>query len=345
MSGARVAQKGPYMKDVEAGKDYWWCACGQSKNQPFCDGSHKGSAFSPVAVEGGRVEGGLFLRLQANRGQALLRRHAQQAVSIRRRSAALRRRQRLVPLARGVALAAAACLLADCSAPTLPCPTAKILREAATVTRLAPGQPSTPQSVQFVGSINEAKLSCSYDPTTYEKLTVVLGVQIAAQRPQAAGVAAADLRYFVAIVNLEGEVLGKREFPVAARLSRGGHDGQQGRGDPRVHPAQISPERRQPPDLDRLPAQRRGAPVQPPAFRRLSLGERRRGAIGRSAVPPPSDEDHQKKRSAADATRSAAMARASHASARSCGPWAICASMCRTPSGSFVRRRHRPALP
>ena len=41
---------------------------------------------------------------------------------------------------------------------------------------------------------------------------MLLGVQIAAQRPQAAGVAAADLRYFVAIVNLEGEVLAKREF-------------------------------------------------------------------------------------------------------------------------------------
>jgi len=33
---------------VEQGKDYWWCACGQSKKQPFCDGTHKGSTFSPV---------------------------------------------------------------------------------------------------------------------------------------------------------------------------------------------------------------------------------------------------------------------------------------------------------
>ena len=33
---------------LEAGKDYWWCACGMSKNQPFCDGSHKGSGFSPM---------------------------------------------------------------------------------------------------------------------------------------------------------------------------------------------------------------------------------------------------------------------------------------------------------
>ena len=33
--------------NVEAGKSYWWCACGRSKTQPFCDGSHKGTAFSP----------------------------------------------------------------------------------------------------------------------------------------------------------------------------------------------------------------------------------------------------------------------------------------------------------
>jgi CDGSH iron-sulfur domain-containing protein 3 len=45
---ATVAQKGPYPVAVEAGKDYWWCACGNSKNQPFCDGSHKGGPFTPV---------------------------------------------------------------------------------------------------------------------------------------------------------------------------------------------------------------------------------------------------------------------------------------------------------
>jgi len=31
----------PFAVNVERGKDYWWCACGQSKNQPLCDGSHK----------------------------------------------------------------------------------------------------------------------------------------------------------------------------------------------------------------------------------------------------------------------------------------------------------------
>ena len=43
-----IAQKSPYAVAVEAGKSYYWCACGQSKNQPFCDGSHKGSSFTPV---------------------------------------------------------------------------------------------------------------------------------------------------------------------------------------------------------------------------------------------------------------------------------------------------------
>ena len=50
MSGTQpvIAQKSPYRMEVEAGKSYWWCACGKSANQPFCDGSHKGSGFSPV---------------------------------------------------------------------------------------------------------------------------------------------------------------------------------------------------------------------------------------------------------------------------------------------------------
>lgn len=44
-----VAQKAPYRADVEVGKKYFWCACGRSRGQPFCDGSHKGTDFTPVA--------------------------------------------------------------------------------------------------------------------------------------------------------------------------------------------------------------------------------------------------------------------------------------------------------
>lgn len=50
MSDPVVAKKGPCGIDLEPGK-YWWCACGRSANQPFCDGSHQGSEFSPVPFE------------------------------------------------------------------------------------------------------------------------------------------------------------------------------------------------------------------------------------------------------------------------------------------------------
>jgi CDGSH-type Zn-finger protein len=48
MPKGHVAGTVPIRVEVEAGKAYFWCACGQSKNQPFCDGSHKGSDFAPV---------------------------------------------------------------------------------------------------------------------------------------------------------------------------------------------------------------------------------------------------------------------------------------------------------
>jgi CDGSH iron-sulfur domain-containing protein 3 len=44
----RIARAAPYAVDVTAGKSYFWCACGLSANQPFCDGSHKGTDFVPV---------------------------------------------------------------------------------------------------------------------------------------------------------------------------------------------------------------------------------------------------------------------------------------------------------
>ncbi|MEO0745463.1 MAG: CDGSH iron-sulfur domain-containing protein [Pseudomonadota bacterium] len=47
MTAPKIAQTAPYRVDVEAGKSYFWCACGQSANQPFCDGSHKDTAFNP----------------------------------------------------------------------------------------------------------------------------------------------------------------------------------------------------------------------------------------------------------------------------------------------------------
>lgn len=45
-----IYQKRPIVQKVEPGT-YWWCACGRSAGQPFCDGSHKGTGFTPMKVE------------------------------------------------------------------------------------------------------------------------------------------------------------------------------------------------------------------------------------------------------------------------------------------------------
>jgi len=60
MSEPTIAQKGPYAVQVEAGKSYHWCACGRSAKQPFCDGTHKGSEFTPVKFEA-KASGTVYL--------------------------------------------------------------------------------------------------------------------------------------------------------------------------------------------------------------------------------------------------------------------------------------------
>ena len=43
-----IAQRSPIAIEVETGKTYFWCQCGLSSKQPFCDGSHKSTAFTPI---------------------------------------------------------------------------------------------------------------------------------------------------------------------------------------------------------------------------------------------------------------------------------------------------------
>ena len=45
-----IAKKGPYALELDPG-EYWWCACGRSQNQPFCDGSHRGTDFQPTQLK------------------------------------------------------------------------------------------------------------------------------------------------------------------------------------------------------------------------------------------------------------------------------------------------------
>ena len=66
-----IAQKGPFPVEVTEGKTYFWCACGRSQNQPFCDGSHKGTEFQPqkwTAEKDGRA---FFCGCKASANQPL----------------------------------------------------------------------------------------------------------------------------------------------------------------------------------------------------------------------------------------------------------------------------------
>ncbi len=49
MATPEISQKSPIRMELEPGT-YWWCACGKSQTQPFCDGSHKGTEFVPQEV-------------------------------------------------------------------------------------------------------------------------------------------------------------------------------------------------------------------------------------------------------------------------------------------------------
>ncbi len=48
MEKGKIAGKTPIKVDLQKGKRYAWCTCGESSNQPYCDGAHKGSSFSPL---------------------------------------------------------------------------------------------------------------------------------------------------------------------------------------------------------------------------------------------------------------------------------------------------------
>ena len=45
-----IAQRFPFVQETQPGA-YWWCACGRSKTQPFCDGSHKGTGLGPIKTD------------------------------------------------------------------------------------------------------------------------------------------------------------------------------------------------------------------------------------------------------------------------------------------------------
>ena len=56
MSEPQIGGGAPIPVEVEAGKTYWWCACGRSQTQPFCDRSHKVTSFTPVEFKADKSE-------------------------------------------------------------------------------------------------------------------------------------------------------------------------------------------------------------------------------------------------------------------------------------------------
>ncbi|MCB1644008.1 MAG: CDGSH iron-sulfur domain-containing protein [Pseudomonadales bacterium] len=71
MENPEIPQKTPYAVEVESGKNYFWCACGKSANQPFCDGSHKDTGFTPVKYEATEDRRVFFCGCKHTAGQPL----------------------------------------------------------------------------------------------------------------------------------------------------------------------------------------------------------------------------------------------------------------------------------
>ena len=55
--------------DVEQGKSYYWCSCGKSSKQPFCDGSHKGTEFNPFVFKAELTKKMFFCACKQNNKQ------------------------------------------------------------------------------------------------------------------------------------------------------------------------------------------------------------------------------------------------------------------------------------
>jgi CDGSH-type Zn-finger protein len=71
MAEPMMAGRAPMGVEVEAGRDYWWCSCGLSKAQPFCDGSHKGSGLAPMQYTPAESGTAWFCTCKATKGAPL----------------------------------------------------------------------------------------------------------------------------------------------------------------------------------------------------------------------------------------------------------------------------------
>ena len=71
MSIGQRARNTPIGVDVEEGKSYYWCTCGKSSKQPFCDGSHKGTTFTPLPYKADQSKKVFFCTCKLTKDQPL----------------------------------------------------------------------------------------------------------------------------------------------------------------------------------------------------------------------------------------------------------------------------------
>ena len=71
MTKAQRAGDAPIAVEVGKDKSYYWCICGKSSKQPLCDGSHKGSEFTPLAYKAEETKKVFFCTCKATNNQPL----------------------------------------------------------------------------------------------------------------------------------------------------------------------------------------------------------------------------------------------------------------------------------
>ena len=69
MTKGQRAGDGPIAVEVEKDKSYYWCSCGKSSKQPFCDASHKGTEFTPVVFKAEETKKMFFCACKQTDGQ------------------------------------------------------------------------------------------------------------------------------------------------------------------------------------------------------------------------------------------------------------------------------------
>ena len=71
MTKGQIAGEGAIAVEVENGKSYYWCACGISSKQPFCDGSHKGTEFKSIIYKADQSKKVFFCTCKQTNDQPL----------------------------------------------------------------------------------------------------------------------------------------------------------------------------------------------------------------------------------------------------------------------------------